>query len=219
LKEKNVTTKKKNDKHKESNNSDNPKKNKFINFLESTIITALLIAGASSFWNTYTTYRSSMFTKYDELIRSIEKNVFMVEDLYVFCEETKKLKPYPLKYYIEMYKFRETMLEQFENISDKVRSLGKFLPYENYVELKQLTYWNDQVLFSPKGICDSGMLVSPDKMDKWKNTIVNNLVKEKIRYKGLRYSLDAYFVNIFTLRASERHDPPKIDLSKSPIYQ
>lgn len=204
-----------------SSNQGKVKQRRIWILLESTIVTALLLGSMGYFWNTYTAFRSTMFDKYDKLIKSIELLVFMDENLFLRCEERKRvaLSDCACKYDLEILNYRKDMFDQFEKVTDGLRSLGKFIPYENYLQVKQLGYWSNQVIISKKGMCDSGLLVDTEKMDKWRHSIINNLIKEKTQYRKLLYSLEAYVINILTFRSTEMHVSAPVDLKSLPIYQ
>lgn len=208
---------------KENNNSSSTKQ-KILKFLENAIIVSAIIGIFGFFFASYFGFREKILNTYENLANDIEGYIFIDENLYVFCQDysppnsNNAVSCSCLKD-IELYKIRQQMSEQFAKIFSNMRILGKLMSYDTYAEIHRLTYWNNELLVSQKGVCGSGLLVHPKYMDQWRNQIEEHLMKEREYYKGIFYSMNKYFKYLFTDIENERYASFEVDLNKLPIYQ
>lgn len=182
---------------------------------------SLIFAGLLSFAaGAYLGSRHTVLSVYDKLQIDIEQLVFMDEDAYNFCANTKNSFSPKNKYLkeIELFKFHQKMSAQFEKITKNMRANGKLVSRDTISKIHQFTCWNNIVMSSPKGLCGSELLQPPAVMDKWKNQLILVLEKEKEEHSRFYNSLYDYFAILFTNVKNEVYAPAQCDFSKMPIY-
>ena len=193
-------------------------------WLENAFIVAIILGALSFFWSSYFSFRANILNTYEKLAVDVEHVIFMDENLFFFCDNyhnqnsnTTCLNCGCLKD-IEIFRVKKEMVNQIAKIAEDLRLLGKFLSYENYRSIHELTFWNNAFLSSDKGMCSSGLLVNSYKMDKWRNQLLNTIEAERLDQKDIFYSLKNYLLYIFTDIEEERYDSFEVDIKKLPIY-
>lgn len=183
-------------------------------FLHHNFVALALIGILGFSVGTYFGARHKVLNVYDQLQTNIEKLIYMDEVAYVFCAESKN-KFSPQNEYlrsIEMFKYRQKMAMQFEEISSNMRSIGRLLSKEAYMKIKAFLCWNNAVMSSTKGMCSSQLLMkNPRAMDAWRNQIVSTLQQEKENHLKFMNSIRDYFVFSFTSVEGESYKPPRCD--------
>lgn len=196
--------------------------NNMFRLSKDTLIAAIILGVTGYFFSSYVAFRAHNLEMYDQLSEKIMDFVFTDEILYVFCNSNdtpsmvsdssvaNSLRD------IELLKVRFSMEDKFTKIMSDKQKLGIFLSYDNFNKIHKLLYWNNLILTSTKGICNSGYLVSPGALDKWWDILRDSLASERLLHKGRFRSLKDYFLNLFTDVEAHYYIEP-VDLSKLPI--
>jgi len=177
------------------------------------------------FWTSYFDFRAKILATYEDMGYNVENFIFLDEDLYAFCSKynqeanNNSCRNCTCLKDIELFKQRHVMSAQFVKLHYDINTLGKMMSYQSYFEIHQLTGWNNLIMGSNNGICGSGLLVPQEKMDIWRNQILNRLSSERELHKGIVYSLKNYLLYLLTDIENERYQAFEVNLDNLPIYQ
>lgn len=207
-----------------------PRKSKLVSFLEHSLVAAIIIGCLGFFFSSYFSFRAKILTAYDNLQSDVESLIFFDEGMYQFCKLRNQTENTTSNINqeqcvscrclqdIELVRMRQHFAESFEKMNLDLRELGKFIPYESYYRVHELSSWNNQAISYDKGACSSSLWVSVEDLDKWRNNLLGMFDRDKARNKEVLHSLRDYLKYIVGGNQTYPASLP-VDINKLPIFK